>query len=102
MKTSLSLPHLGNNIHGFEDFCLKNGSSQGQNMVLTISYVPNSIGGTRLSAPPRFFDAVACATRCPTWEGLTVTRAVQKAVTTFVSEAFSRENRHLVPYLVLR
>ena len=33
----------GNELKGFEDFCLKNGSSRSQNLALTVSFVPNSL-----------------------------------------------------------
>jgi len=35
----------GNNLKGFKDFCLKNGSSQDQNLALTLLFVPNSLDG---------------------------------------------------------
>jgi len=32
----------GNTLRGFKDFCLNDGSSQGQNLAVTVLYVPNS------------------------------------------------------------
>jgi hypothetical protein len=33
----------GNNVKGFENFCLMNGSNQGQDLALTVLYVPYSL-----------------------------------------------------------
>jgi len=33
----------GNNLKGFKNFCKKNDSSQGQNLVLSVLCVPNSL-----------------------------------------------------------
>ena len=33
----------GNNANGCEDFCLENSASQGQNLALTVLFVPNSL-----------------------------------------------------------
>ena len=40
MKTVI--PGRGNNLKGFKDTCLKNSSSQGQKLAVTIFYVPYS------------------------------------------------------------
>ena len=37
----------GNSLKGFEDFPLENGSSQGQNLALTVLSVPNSLDSGR-------------------------------------------------------
>ena len=37
----LHLLEGANNLTGLKDFCLKNGSSQGQNLALTVIFVPN-------------------------------------------------------------
>ena len=37
----------GNNLKGSKDTCLKNGSSQGQNLALTALYVPSSFDSGR-------------------------------------------------------
>ena len=34
----------GKNLHGLKDFRTENGSSQGQNLALTGSFVPRSLG----------------------------------------------------------
>jgi hypothetical protein len=43
LKQGFDLTHdrIGNTIQRFEDFYLKNGSSQGQNLALTVLYVPS-------------------------------------------------------------
>ena len=33
-----------NNLEGFQDFRTENGSSQGQNLAVTVFFVPNSTG----------------------------------------------------------
>ena len=38
----------GNNLQGFKNFRTKNGSSQGQNLALTGSFVPNSLAGAEV------------------------------------------------------
>ena len=35
--------HGGNSLNGIEDFCLKNGSNQGQNLALTVLSESNSL-----------------------------------------------------------
>ena len=43
----------GNNSKGFQDFRLKNGSSLGQNLALTVSCVPNALdSGLMLNPEP--------------------------------------------------
>ena len=38
-----------NNLKQFKDFCLKNGSSQGQNLTLTVLFIPNSLDSGQLN-----------------------------------------------------
>ena len=38
----------GDSFKGCEDFCLKNGSSQGNNLALTVLFVPNSFDSERV------------------------------------------------------
>ena len=40
----------GHNLRGSQDVCLKNGSSQGQNLALTVVYVPSSLASCALRA----------------------------------------------------
>jgi len=44
----------GEQLDFFKDICLKNGSSQGQNLALTVLFVPNSLDSSehaRFSSP---------------------------------------------------
>ena len=44
-------PREGNNLNGLKDFRLENGSSQGQNVALTVSCVPDSLDCGLMFAP---------------------------------------------------
>ena len=62
----------GNNFEGFEDFCMKNGSSQGQNLDLTVLCVMYSLGGR---GPPRARNLSS-----PCWWGAAGGRTVVREV----------------------
>ena len=50
----------GNNSEGVEDLCLTNGSGQGQNLALTVLFVPKSLDSGSRDAPesaPVIFSA---------------------------------------------
>ena len=40
-----ALPHSGGQLEDFEGISLKNGSNQGQNLALTVLFVPNRWSG---------------------------------------------------------
>ena len=41
--SAIAVEREGNNVQGFNDLCLKNGASQGQNLALTVLCVPNCL-----------------------------------------------------------
>ena len=55
-----SVQRKGNNVNGFTDVCLKIGSSQGQNLVLTVLCVP-SLSLTVLCVALTGPDCLMCA-----------------------------------------
>jgi len=61
--TDKPIARRGNNLQGFEDFHLRNGSSHGHNLALTVRIVPNSFD----SAYPVPFSTVAFYLGSPLW-----------------------------------
>ena len=47
----------GGDLQGFEEFCLLNGSSQGQNLAVAVLIVPNSPDSAAIITPSRCLAA---------------------------------------------